>query len=48
MPVTVRKRGTYWTVVEKETGKVKGRSTSKKAAMAYARELNSSHKKKGV
>ncbi len=40
MPVTVRKSGTKWAIVEKATGKVKGYSTSKAKAQSSARARN--------
>lgn len=37
MPVTVRKRGKGYVIVEKKTGKVVGHSSSRKKAQASAR-----------
>jgi len=37
MPHTVRKAGSKWAIVDKRTGKQKGRSDTKKKAQASAR-----------
>ena len=37
MPHTVRKRGSKYAIVDKNTGKTKGRSDTKKKAQASAR-----------
>lgn len=47
MPVTVRKVGNRFAIVEKATGKVKGHSTSRAKAEASARARNAAHRKKG-
>lgn len=44
MPVVVRKRGEGWVIVEKETGKVKGTSATKKDAESSACARNASSK----
>jgi hypothetical protein len=42
MPVIVKKQGKGWVIVEKETGKVVGHSTSKAKAQASANARNAS------
>jgi len=43
MPAVVRKRGKRWAIVNKDTGKVEGHSTSKAKAQRSANARNAAH-----
>lgn len=43
MPVVVRKEGSKWVIVEKDTGKVVGHSDTKAKADSSARARNAAH-----
>jgi len=47
MPAVVRKRGKRWAIVNKDTGKVVGSSTTKAKAQASANARNAAHFTKG-
>jgi len=44
MPYVARKRGSKWAIVNKNTGKSAGTSTTKRKAQASARIRNAAHK----
>lgn len=44
MPFKARKHGSHWDIVNANTGKVKGHSTSKAKAQASARAANAGSK----
>lgn len=39
MPYAIRKRGSYYVVINKKTGKVKGKHRTRKKALAHMRAL---------